>query len=411
MTKRIVITGVGVAASNVVGKDAFWSALKEGRSGIREISLFDRAIIKTSLAGEIKDFDPAGYLGPKGLRLLDRTTKLILTSSKLALDDANYIVGKENEDRIGLAVGTTTGSVWSISEFDKQALKEGLHSVNPALFPNTVMNAPASQVAIRFGIKGFNSTIATGFTAGLDALKYACDFIRLGRADAVLVGGVEELSFQVYFGFYKLDFLAGIQDGCVEVSCPFDKRRNGIIFGEGAAVVMIEELESAKRRGARIYGEIRSQGYAFDPFRTNKYNKRGPGIRKAMRLALEGADLKAGDIDYISANANSTKEADRIEVEAVKEVFGDYAYKVPISSIKSMIGDTFSVSGLMQLVASVGTLEQQFIPPTLNYLEPDEHCDLDIVPNHSRKMKVSNILINCFGPSGVSNCVVLSKMV
>lgn len=411
MKKRIVITGIGVAAPNGVGKDEFWNALKAGSSGIREISLFDRAFMKTCLAGEIKDFEPTLYLEKKGLRLLDRTTKLILAATKLALDDARYIVDKENEDRIGLAVGTTTGSVWSISEFDKQALKEGLHSVNPALFPNTVMNAPASQTAIRFGIKGFNSTIATGFTAGVDALKYACDFIKLGRADAVLVGGVEELSFQVYLGFYKLDFLAGIEQGSVEISCPFDKRRNGIIFGEGAAVVMIEELESALKRGARIYGEIKSQGYAFDPFRVNKYNKRGPGIRKAIREALEKAELKETDIDYISANANSTREADRIETEAVKEVFGDYAHKVPISSIKSMIGDTFSVSGLMQMAASVGTLEQQFIPATMNYVEPDEHCDLDIVPNNSRQTQISNILINCFGPSGVSNCVVLSKMV
>ncbi len=409
MNKRIVITGVGVAASNGVGKDEFWPALKAGRSGIREISLFDKVSMKTSLAGEIKDFDPAYYLGPKGLRLLDRTTKLILTTSKLALDEANYIVSKENDDRIGLAVGTTTGSVWSISEFDKQALREGLHSVNPALFPNTVMNAPASQTAIRFGIKGFNSTIATGFTAGLDALKYACDFVRLGRADAVLVGGVEELSFQVYLGFYKLDFLAGTKEGSVEVSCPFDKRRNGIIFGEGAVVVVIEELESALKRGAKIYCEIKSQGYAFDPFRTNKYNKRGPGIRKAMRKALDSAELKETDIDYISANANSTQEADRIEAEAIHEIFGDYAREVPVSSIKSMIGDTFSVSGLMQVAASVGSLEGQFVSPTINYLEPDEHCDLDVVANVSREMKVSNVMINCFGPSGVSNCVILSK--
>lgn len=411
MNKRIVITGVGVAASNGVGKDEFWAALKAGRSGIREISLFDKGSMRTSFAGEVKDFDAARYLGPKGLRLFDRTTKLINVVSKLALDDAHFVITGENTDRFGLVVGTTTGSVWSISEFDKQALKEGLHSVNPALFPNTVMNAPASQVAIRLGIKGFNTTVATGFTAGLDGLKYACDFIRFGRADAVLVGGVEEMSLQVYLGFYKLDFLAGIKEGTVEVSCPFDRRRNGIIFGEGAAVVLIEELESAKKRGAKIYGEIKSQGYVFDPFRVNKYNKRGPGIRKAIRKALDGAELKESDIDYISANANSTKEADRIEVEAVKEVFGDYAYKIPISSIKSMIGDTFSVSGLMQLAASVGTLERQFIPPTINFLEPDEYCGLDIVPNHSREIKVSNILINCFSPSGVSNCVVLSKMV
>ncbi len=411
MHKRIVITGVGVVASNGIGKEAFWGALEKGETGIKEVSLFDTSKMTTKLAGEIKDFDAKVYLGEKGLRLLDRSTKLVNVAAKLALEDANFTVIEENTDEVGVVVGTTLGSVWSISEFDKQALTEGPRYVNPALFPNTVINSPASQVSIRFGIKGFNTTIATGFTSSFDALKYACDFIRWDRAKAVLVGGVEELCIQTYLGFYKLKFLAGSKDEPgVELSCPFDKRRNGIVFGEGSVMVLIEDLESAKARGARIYAEIKSIGYAFDPFRVNKYNRRGPGIRKALAEALAEAELSPKDINYISANANSTKEADLIETEAIKDVFGNAIAEIPVSSIKSQVGETFSASGAMQLAAGIGSFEKQFIPATLNYKDKDAECDLDYVPNKSRSAKLSNILLSCFGPSGVSNCVVLSKI-
>jgi len=409
MDKRIVITGVGVIASNGIGKEAFWQALKDGQTGIKKVSLFETISMKTKLAGEIKDFDAKVYLGENGLRLLDRSTKLVNVASKLALDDAGFVVTEENTDQVGVVLGTTLGSVWSISEFDKQALREGPRYVNPALFPNTVINSPASQVSIRFGIKGFNTTIATGFTSSLDALKYACDFIQWDRAKAVLVGGVEELCLQTYLGFYKLSFLSGSKGEGLEIDCPFDKRRNGIVFGEGSAMVLIEDLESAKARGAKIYAEIKSIGYAFDPFRVNKYNRRGPGIRKALAEALSQAELSPKDINYISANANSTKEADLIKTEAIKDVFGETSAKIPVSSIKSQVGETFSASGAMQLAAGVGSLEKQFIPATLNYKEKDAECGLDYVPNKSRSAKLSNILLSCFGPSGVSNCVVLSK--
>ena len=410
MKKRIVITGVGVLASNGIGKEAFWQALEEGRSGIKKVSLFKTNTMKTKLAGEIKDFDAKQYLGEKGLRLLDRSTKLVNVAAKLALEDANFKVTEENTDDVGVVLGTTLGSVWSISEFDKTALIEGPRYVNPALFPNTVINSPASQISIRFVIKGFNTTIATGFTSSLDALKYACDFIDFGRARAVLVGGVEELCLQTYLGFYKLSFLSGSKaDTGPELSCPFDKRRNGIIFGEGASMILIEDLEHALARGAKIYAEIKSIGYCFHPFRLNKYHGLGIGIRVAMRKALEEAKLNSGDIDYISANANSTKEADLIETEAIKDVFGASAEKIPISAIKSQIGETFSASGAMQLASGVGVLERNMIPATLNYKEKDPACDLDCVPNKARKTEIKNLLISCFGPSGVNNCVVLSK--
>lgn len=409
MKKKIVITGVGVLASNGTGKDAFWDALERGESGVKKVGLFETTTLKAKLAGEIKDFDPKSFLGEKGIRLLDRSTLLVNVAAKLALEDAHFTVTKENTDTIGVVLGTTLGSVWSISEFDKEALREGPRYVNPALFPNTVINSPASQISIRFGIMGFNTTIATGFTSSLDALKYACDFIQLGRAKAVLVGGVEELCIQTYLGFYKLGFLAASKNGGIELSCPFDKRRNGIVFGEGSGMFLIEDAESARQRNAKIYCEIKSIGYCFDPFRVNKYNRRGPGIRQAMKEALKGAALKESDVDYISANANSTQEADLIETEAIKDVFGKCAERIPVSAIKSMIGETFSASGAMQIAAAVGSFQRQRIWPTINYKEKDPGCDLDYVPGRSRKSKLSHILISCFGPSGTNNCVVLSR--
>ena len=409
MAKRIVITGIGVLASNGIGKEAFWQALREGRSGIKDVSLFDTSWMRTKKAGEIKDFDAASFLGQKGLRLLDRSTKLVNVAAKLALDDADFKVTGDNTDDVGVVLGTTLGSIWSISEFDKTALIEGPRYVNPALFPNTVINSPASQISIRFVIKGFNTTIATGFTSSLDALKYARDFLEWDRAKAVLVGGVEELCLQTYLGFYKLNFLAGSKEGTEEVLCPFDRRRNGIVFGEGSAMFLLEDYEDAKARGAHIYAEVRSIGYSFHPYRLNKYHRLGTGIRKALREAIEEADLEPADIDCILANANSTKEADLIETEAIKDVFGKRAGKVPVSAIKSHIGETFSASGAMQLAAGAGIIEEGFIPGTLNHQEADPACDLDYVPNKARRAKVKNVLISCFGPSGAHNCVVLSR--
>jgi len=410
MAKRIVITGVGVLASNGTGKEAFWGALKQGRCGIKDVSLFDTGKMRTKKAGEIKDFDAASFLGPKGLRLLDRSTRLVNVAAKLALDDAGFKVTEENTNDTGVVLGTTLGSIWSISEFDKTALIEGPRYVNPALFPNTVINSPASQISIRFVIKGFNTTIATGFTSSLDALKYACDFLQWDRAKAILVGGVEELCLQTYLGFYKLNFLAGSKEGTQEVLCPFDLRRNGIVFGEGSGMFLLEEYEDAKARGAHIYAEVKSIGYCFHPYRLNKYHRLGTGIRKALRTAIEEANLRPGDIDCILANANSTKEADLIETEAIKDVFGRRAGRVPVSAIKSQLGETFSASGAMQLAAGTGMIEEGFIPATLGYKEKDPACDLDYVTDGARQSKVKNVLVSCFGPSGAHNCVVLSKV-
>jgi len=409
--KRIVITGIGVLASNGIGKSEFWEAVKEGRSGAKPVTLFDVKGLRTKLAGEISAFDPEALLGPKGLRNLDRCTKLTLAASKLAMDDAGikYPIDKEDTDIFGVSLGTTVGSLWSISEFDKESLRDGPRSVNPALFPNTVINSPASQVSIRFNIQGFNSTISTGFCSSIDAIFYAMNMINLYEYKVVLAGGVEDLSEQIYKGFHKIGHLAGSRAGKEEINCPFDKRRNGILFGEGAGIVIMEELERASKRGARIYAEVLGYGTSFDPESDNIYNPKAKGAISAIELCLRDAGLNAGDIDYISASANSTLDCDAMETIAVKSAFGKRAGDIPISSIKSMVGESFSAAGALNLAASLGAMQEDFIPPTINYLMPDRRCDLDYVPNKARKGKIDKILINSFSLTGSNSCLAIGR--
>lgn len=404
--ERIVITGIGAIGSNGIGKDAFIEAIFKGVSGIKPITLFDTSSFKVKTAGEIKDFTPQDFLGNKGLRTLDRSTKLIASATKLALDDTALAITEENTQDIGFVAGNTLGSVNSICEFDKDTLIEGPQYVNPALFPNTVINSPASQAAIRFNIKGFNTTISTGFSASLDAVKYAVDFLRLGRAKVVLAAGVEELCVQVFLGFLKTGFLAGLSEGKPEISCPFDKRRNGIILGEGSGVLVLEGLEHALARKAKIYAEITGFGQGFDSYRINKYNPSGYGIKKAIGAALEDANLGENDIDYISSAANSTQAADRIESSAIKDIFG---HQVAVSSIKSMIGECFSATGILQLISAIGAIDKQMIHPTINYQEKDFDCDLNYVINKAIKQKIDNVLINAFGPSGCNASLIISR--
>ncbi len=409
MSKRVVITGLGILTSNGKGRQEYWQALKEGRVGYKPVTLFDASEFTVNQAGEIGDFDATVYMGTKGLRTLDRSTKLLVSAAKLAKDDCQFIITEENTDDVGVSCGTTLGSIKSISDFDEVTLREGPRYTNPALFPNTVINSPASQVSIWHNIKGFNTTISTGFTASLDAMQYAYDFLQWDRAKVIFAGGVEEMCMQTFFGFYTLKFMSGSKEGTTFINCPFDKRRNGVTLGEGACLIVMEDYEHAKARNARILGEIASFGYSFDPSRINKYNPRATGLKRAMTEALEEAEVDITDIDYICSNANSTLAADKIETNAIKEIFGKHAYKIPVSAVKSMIGECYSVSGAFAVAASLGALNESFIPPTVNYKEPDPDCDLDYVPNEARPAKLKNIFIINFSPSGSNTCMVLRK--
>jgi 3-oxoacyl-(acyl-carrier-protein) synthase len=409
MDRRIVITGLGVLASNGIGKNEFWTGLKEGRSGIKPITLFDISTCRTKLGGEISDFNAENILGQKGLRNLDRTTKLALCAAQLALDDAGikYPLAESETDEFGVSLGSTMGSVWSISEFDKEALRNGPRSVNPALFSNTVMNSPASHINIRFSIQGFSSTISTGFCSSIDAIFYALNQLELYDYKVVLSGGVEEMCEQTYKGFHKIGHLAGSRADKAEVNCPYDKRRNGIIFGEGASIVILEELEHAKKRNAKIYAEVLGYGTCFDPKSRNTYSPKAEGATEAIKICLDDAGIGTSDINYISASGNSTLDCDYMETNAIKNVFGERARKIPVSSIKSMIGESFSASGALNMASSLGVFEKGFLPPTINYVQPDKRCDLDYVPNKSQKNRVKNILINSFSPTGSSSTLIV----
>jgi 3-oxoacyl-[acyl-carrier-protein] synthase II len=405
--RRVVVTGLGVIAPNGIGKEEFWQALKEGRSGIKPIKRFDTSGFKCKLAGEIDNFRPTYFLGYKGLRDLDRTTRLLCSAAKIAIDDAGLSMNDENTNDIGVCTGTTLSSLWNFAEFDKDAIQDGPLFTDVSLFPGTVMNAASSQVSIRFNIKGFNTTISTGYSSSIDALKYAIDFIRLGRIKAVVVGGVESLSLVNYTGFYRLGFFAGIKGE--ELSCPFDKRRNGIILGEGAAVVLVEDEEYAKQRKAKVYTEIKGIGNCFDAYKMGKYNPEANGLKESIKEAIRKSKLNTDDIDYINSSANSVLEQDRLETKAIRDVFGKNAYNIPVSSIKSMIGETFSADGLMQIVASTGSIMHGFVPPTINYVIRDDDCNFDYVANKSRTARINNVLINNFGPGGNNASLVISK--
>ena len=378
----MVITGVGVLSPNGIGKDAFWDNTFAGISGIKPISLFECAEFSAKQAGEIKDFVAQDFLGTKGLRTLDRSTKLVASASKLALDDASFTISEENTDDCAVAIGSTLGSISSICDFDREAVIEGPRYVNPALFPNTVINSPASQVSIKFNIQGFNTTISTGFSAGLDALNYAADFLRLGREKMVLAGGVEELCIQSFLGFYK--------SGCLDE----------ITLGEGAGVLALEDLESARARGAKIYAEVIGFGRSFDA--------QAGDPEKALYLALDDAGISSEDVDCIFLAANSSRAVDVPEAQAIKKVFGRSADKIPVSAIKSMLGESFSAYGALAAAAGVGALQRQMIPPTINY--PDCHrSGLNFVVNKAICAKVDKVLINSFGKTGCCSSMVIAK--
>jgi len=407
IANEVVITGIGVVAPNGIGKEAFWQALENGENAISEVSLFDTAKFPVKLAGEVKNFNAETYLEPKRLRNLDRNAIFLLTASKLALDDAKFSVTAENTDTVGVSTGTTFPHIWSIAEFDKEVFVEGLNFSNPAFFPMTVVNAASSHVSIYFNIQGFNTTLSTGYTSGLESIRYSLNNLKNKKADFILSSAVETISAPLFFGFHKLGYMAGIKGPAL--SCPFDKRRNGPIPAEAAVVLCVETPDAARARNAHIYAKIKSVASYFDACNMGKINPDGEGLEKSIRASLDASKTKPEDIDYISACANSSADLDHIEVKVLKKVFGKHLSKIPVSSIKSMIGETFSAASLLQAASAIGVMERGIIPPTLNYQQSDIDCDIDCVPNQARKKQVRTALVTSSGPGGYNSACILQK--
>jgi 3-oxoacyl-[acyl-carrier-protein] synthase II len=401
-----VITGIGVLSPFGLGKEAFWAGLNAGKDAVSDIESFSTEKFSVKRAAEVKNFDPKTLLGPKGLRNLDRTTLFLLAAAKLALDDAKIEITDANTDDFGICTGTTFPHLWSIIEFDSEVIKEGLNFSNPALFPSTVINAASSQISIRYNIQGFNATISTGYTSSLEALKYSMLALETAKAKTILVGAVESLSMPLFFGFHKLGYMAGIKGDFL--NCPFDKRRNGPVLGEAAVFLVLEAAETAKARGAPFYARIKSAASYFDGYKIGKIHPRGEGLAIAVRQALEEAGLKS--VDYISSCANSSKELDKIEVKVLKEIFNKNLENIPVSAIKSMLGETFSVSGALQIVSSIMAIKDGVLPPTINYKEKDQECDIDCIPNTARKAKADSALVLSSGPGGYNSACVLGAV-
>ncbi len=407
MSRQVVITGSGVLSSIGIGREAFGRSLRQGSAGFRPITLFDHSAFGVPAAGEITEFDPLPLLGKKGLRELDRSTRLLSAAAKLSLDESGLAVTDGNAGEIGVSVGTTFGSLHSIAQFDLTGLREGPRLVNPSHFPNTVLNSPASQVSIRFNIKGFNTTLSTGSCASLDALAYAADFVRLGRAAAVLAGGVEELCEETFRWFHGLGWLSGA-DGSAPAVRPYDRRRNGTLLSEGSAMLVVEEAEHARSRNARPLARVLGCGNAFDPHAAPSFERAGGGLRRAIGEALSEAGLGPGEIDAVMGCANGSLGLDRMEARVLQEVFGSTGRRAPVSAVKSLIGEAYSASGALAVAAALEAMQAGFLPPTAGHGEPDPACDLDCVPGAARSMAVRTVLVISADPYGQNAAVVLA---
>jgi len=410
--KGVVITGIGPVSPNAIGADDFKEAMKAGRSGIKKITLFDTSGLRSRSAGEISDFRPEDFLGKKKLRTLNRSTKLTLSAAKLAFEDAGLKtpIAEDKSCGYGVSVGTATGSMHSIVNFDKEILLEGPSSPNPAHFSNTVMNVAASYVSIWFNIRGFNATIASSLCSGIDALFYAAQMIRDYGFKVVVAGGVDELCLETFLGFYKTGILSGSRAGTEEfISCPYDKRRNGVIFSEGACMLILEDAQHAKSRNAKIYAAIEGYGSAFDPKSTKICNLNADGASLAITKALSDSGIKRSQIDLVSDSANSTKDGDIMATNAIKNSFGEDLKNISVTSIKSMIGEAFSAGSAFNVAASAISIKENFIPPTINYSVVDTRCDLPIVKNRLKEMKVDHVVATSFSSTGENSALVLGS--
>ena len=347
---RVVITGLGVISSLGLGKEAFWESLSQGRSGLREISHFDPSYTGSRLGGEVRNFDPKDFLAAAKVRRLDRVSQMAVAAARLAFEDAKLPSTSAAAESIGVVLGSGFSGLVSTESFFRGLLDMGPSGANPMLFPNTVPNAPASQVAIEMGFKGPNVTLSHKEVSGENAIAYAGDLIRHGRAEVILAGAVDELSQILHFSYWKMGALSPHRRGGEEICCPFDLRRNGIILGEGAGIVVLEESSHALGRGASIYQEVAGWGMSGSPCPVSDYEETGEGLAKAMELALAEAGLKVSELQSISACANSSPGLDLMEARAIQRIAGDRTKQIRVSAIKSMLGE-FNSSGGLRVVA------------------------------------------------------------
>ncbi len=406
----LVISGIGIISSVGVGYQSLWTAFDEGKSGIAPVSLFDVDDLPAKKAAEIKDFNPKSILWKKGLRLMDRNSLLSLCAAKLAIEDAHLPLDQEPKDNIGVVLSSSFGSISSRADFQFDILKEGSQRVNPNLFPNTVLNVMASQVAIKFGLSGACVSVSSGYNGVFESFEMASSFIESGQIETAIVGGTEELSRFYYELFYSLGFTSvASKTGIEETLAPYSKRRNGTILGEGAALFVLEKKSTAEKRGAPIYAVY---GNSFSKCDLSNYRQYAQDPSKAAALidqTLKQADLSSNDISLISASASGSPDGDRLEGSALKKVFGDTLEELPVTAVKSITGETFSASGGFQVAAGLYAIRRNQIPSTLNSDNPDPECFVKRLVSKPVYCDMNNILVFCVSPMGQNAAMILSK--
>ena len=408
--ERVVITGIGVVTPIGTGKDKFWDALAKGENGIDRVTKFDPTPFKSQIAGEVKDFDPLQFMSPRDARRFPNFIKYALASALMALEDAGIDLSKVDRSRAGVIVGSGIGGIEVMEEQHSVLLERGPRRVSPFFVPFEIINMAAGQIAIQLKLKGPNFAVVTACATSNHAIGEAFRLIQHGDADLILAGGSEAALTPLSFaGFCSMKAISTRNDDPKHASRPFDRERDGFVMAEGAGVLVLESLSHALKRNAKIYAELIGYGMSCDAFDMVHPDDEGEGAALSMLNAIRDAGISPQEVEYINAHGTSTPIGDPIETKAIKRVFGDYAYSLPVSSTKSMTGHMLGAAGAVELAACLLAIERGIIPPTINYEFPDPECDLDYVPNRARRKDVRIAMSNAFGFGGHNATLIVKK--
>jgi 3-oxoacyl-[acyl-carrier-protein] synthase II len=399
--RRVVITGMGILCPTGNTVEEAWGNAKQGKSGIAQITRFDPSNIENKFAGEVKNFDPVKIMGRRDARRADRVTQFALYATAQALKDSGLEITPENQYDIGAIIGTGIGGLVTIIDYHSRYLERGQKAVSPLFVPMMLPNIPSGKIAIEHGLRGPNFAIVTACATGTNSIGESTDIIRNGRANVMLAGGceaaIEELAI---VGFNNMTALSRRKDDATKASRPFDRDRDGFVIAEGAAVLVLEELEHAQARGAKIYAEVLGYGNTTDAHHITAPMATGEGAAQAIRIALKDAQLQPDSLDYINAHGTSTPLNDRSETAAIKKALGKHAHDVAISSTKSVTGHLLGAGGAVEAIFSTMAIIENFVPPTINLDTPDPECDLDYTPNVGKEREINVVMSNSFGFGG-----------
>ena len=410
MNRRVVVTGVGMITPVGLDTETSWEGLIAGRSGIGPITQFDDKEIPTQIAGEVKGFDAAKYIEPKEIKKMDRFIHLAIGASQLAMDSARLPITPGNAERVGVIAGAGIGGLPAIERAYQAYREKGYRRITPFFIPMSIINEMAGHISMRFGAKGPNSCAVTACATGTHSIGDAFKIIQRGDADAMFAGGAESCICPLGVGgFNAMKALSTRNSEPGRASRPFDAERDGFVMGEGSGIVVLEELESARKRGAAILAEVIGYGLSGDAYHITSPAPNGEGAARCMNMAIKDAGITPTEVGYINAHGTSTKYGDELETMAIKTVFGDHARKVPVSSTKSMTGHLLGAAGGVEAVISVLALVRGILPPTINLENPDPECDLDYIPNTARKTSTEIAMSNSFGFGGTNATLIFRK--